>query len=218
MLPTSKESHITFDKESSSCYSYGLHYLENASGSSNRTKTERQHLYFTTDDEIKEGDWFVNSDEDPIVLKCTENTSMGVASSETVYSTGLSKKIIATTDPKLNLPQPQKSLIEEYCRVGGIDEVDVEYERKTISGEWKDVLLPSEWGSKGENPTRPKVTSNNEIIIHPIQRMESELLNAACELLTELEHHADEEQKEKIEALFNAIKYNDELDEEIDIE
>ena len=50
------------------------------------------------------------------------------------------------------------------------------------------------------------------------QSMESELLNEACELLTELEHHADEEQKEKIEALFNAIKYNDELDEEIDIE
>ena len=45
------------------------------------------------------------------------------------------------------------------------------------------------------------------------QSMESELLNTACELLTELEHHADEEQKEKIEALFNAIKYNDELDD-----
>lgn len=43
--------------------------------------------------------------------------------------------------------------------------------------------------------------------------IESELLNTACELLTELEHHADEEQKEKIEALFNAIKYNDELDD-----
>jgi len=44
--------------------------------------------------------------------------------------------------------------------------------------------------------------------------IESELLNTACELLTELEHHADEEQKEKIEALFNAIKYNDELEED----
>ena len=50
------------------------------------------------------------------------------------------------------------------------------------------------------------------------EMLNSELLNIACELLTELEHHADEEQQEKIEALFNAIKYNDELDEEIDIE
>lgn len=38
----------------------------------------------------------------------------------------------------------------------------------------------------------------------------SELLNAACELLTELEHYADEEQKEKIEELFNEIKKENE--------
>ena len=40
--------------------------------------------------------------------------------------------------------------------------------------------------------------------------MESELLNAACELLTELEHHSDEEQKDKIEELFNEIKKENE--------
>jgi hypothetical protein len=41
------------------------------------------------------------------------------------------------------------------------------------------------------------------------------LLNTACEIITELEHNADADQQKKIDALFNEIKYSDELDEEM---
>jgi hypothetical protein len=41
------------------------------------------------------------------------------------------------------------------------------------------------------------------------------LLNRACEIITELEHHADEEQMNRIEAIFNEILFSDELDEEM---
>jgi len=41
------------------------------------------------------------------------------------------------------------------------------------------------------------------------------LLNTACEIITELEHNADAEQQKIIDALFNEIKYSDELDEEM---
>ena len=34
------------------------------------------------------------------------------------------------------------------------------------------------------------------------------LLNTACEIITALEHYADEPLKKDIEALFNEIKYN----------
>ena len=43
-----------------------------------------------------------------------------------------------------------------------------------------------------------------------------ELLNRACEILTELEHHADTEQANRIESIFNEILFSDELDSEMD--
>ena len=35
------------------------------------------------------------------------------------------------------------------------------------------------------------------------------LLNTACEIITELEHNADDEQQKRIDAMFNEIKYTD---------
>jgi len=90
-----------------------------------------QHLYFTTDEEIKEGDWITDCDFDVMLLVDEESGDL----------TGW-KKIIATTNPKLyinktikevsytykkRLPQPSQVFIEKYCKEGGIDEVDVEY-------------------------------------------------------------------------------------------
>ena len=126
---------------------------------------QNQHLYFTTDDVIKEGDWYIlKRNGFPLTIEIAMNEF------EIGNLLGDEEKIIATTDHELNLPQPSKEFIEEYCRKGGIDEVDVEYERRTSLGEWKHVLLPSEWGSKGENPTRPKITKDNKIIIHSVQK------------------------------------------------
>jgi hypothetical protein len=50
----------------------------------------------------------------------------------------------------------------------------------------------------------------------PMQKEKLErLLNTACEIITELEHNADEEQIKRIDAMFNEILYSDEIDSEI---
>ena len=89
-----------------------------------------QHLYFTTDEEIKEGDWYLDVLKTgfPTVHKCGNSLPF------------TAPKIIATTDPKLELytpgimglqgeplPQPSQDFIKAYCKQGGIDKVDVEY-------------------------------------------------------------------------------------------
>jgi len=41
------------------------------------------------------------------------------------------------------------------------------------------------------------------------------LLNTACEIITELEHNADEDQMKRIDAMFNEILYSDEIDRDM---
>jgi hypothetical protein len=124
------------------------------------------YLYFTTDEEIKEGDWFYNPATKGVLYASKEMLSWNC---DTTQEHKGWKKIIATTDPKLTtkevikvgdgvhsdkqdfndqivitessaklynesdhyfkqLPQPSQAFIEAYCKQGGIDEVDVEYE------------------------------------------------------------------------------------------
>ena len=120
-----------------------------------------QHLYFTTDEEIKEGDSFINTNFQKIYQANSEN-------SKSIIEFGPHpeiRKIIATTDPKLtkkkctncsgkghidrdgfrychcktgevyNIAQPSQALIKAYCEQGGFDEVDVEYDFKTLISE-----------------------------------------------------------------------------------
>lgn len=140
------------------------------------------HLYFTTDEEIKEGDWYIGNEEEGNKL---------IQFKGRIIPIGF-EKIIATTDPKLKiitgtvgngtgipLPQPSQAFIEKYCKVGGIDEVDVEYE----------TLEDSMWVCNGCNQvkmsdmctncgcydehhptyTKLKVDNHNTITIHPIK-------------------------------------------------
>ena len=76
------------------------------------------HLYITSDEEIKEDDWYIG---DNIIYNLVTKTN------------GMNpQKIISTTNPALNLPQPSKSFIdkyiEEYNAGNPITEVMVEYE------------------------------------------------------------------------------------------
>lgn len=95
------------------------------------------HLYITSDDEIKEGDWFYNFQTNRIIKAKVD---------ESHY---LSKKIISTTDSSLQyhdktpigenvnglwkcLPQPSQAFIEkyveEYNKGQQISDILVEYE------------------------------------------------------------------------------------------
>ena len=87
------------------------------------TMWQPQHLYFTTDEEIKEGNWFINTNFQKIYQANSEN-------SKNIIEFGPHpeiRKIIATTDPELELPQPSQAFIKAYCEQGGFDECDVEY-------------------------------------------------------------------------------------------
>lgn len=44
------------------------------------------------------------------------------------------------------------------------------------------------------------------------------LLNTACEIIIELEHNADDEQQKRINAMFDEIKYTEDIDEEINLQ
>lgn len=84
-----------------------------------------QNLYIVnTEAEIKEGDWFIYFFGDSLeVVKC-ESLKEGNPNHKRNC-----KKIIATTNPELQLPLINPEFVEEYVnQQGKIDEVDVEFE------------------------------------------------------------------------------------------
>lgn len=131
------------------------------------------HLYITSDDEIKEGDWYIANvfgEKDVQLFNYKANKV------DITYLKNNCKKIIATTDKSLkvnttilegtggklikvsNLPQPPKAFIEEYVKLGGINEVLVEY-----------YLDQSNSITMNLGDYTPKINSNIEIIVNPIK-------------------------------------------------
>jgi len=125
MLPTNEKAPLMIDKE-------GLHYAKNYEfnlfdHNKNFRHINKQHIYILSDEEIKEGDFFIYPDlgEKDIWLCKGDIPNPGA------------KKIIATTDTALKwhmigfLPQPSQSFIEkyveEYNKSNIITEVMVEY-------------------------------------------------------------------------------------------
>jgi hypothetical protein len=134
-------------------------------------------LHFTTDEEPKEGEWvIVNGGLNRIgVDKYQTNVNYSIKPRKIVSSTDKSliakKEIIGKDDlgylfNNIHLSQPSEAFIKKYVEVGGIDEVDIEYERV-----YEDQL---EGGEFILRPTIPpeygiKVDSHNTITIHPIK-------------------------------------------------
>ena len=69
---------------------------------------QQQHLYILSNDEIKEGDWYYDIDTE-CFEKAIGYDVLSANECEDCY------KIIASTDPKLDLPQIPQSLIEYYA-------------------------------------------------------------------------------------------------------
>jgi len=167
LLPTDKESHIF--KGGGTIQYIPSRLISN----DDKGWRKNQHLYITTDDEIKEGDWYLLLEDRIPMTTCNDSIVL-----ENLNKIG-AKKIIATTDTSLKVvisdngkgnaqmwrpvPQPQQSFIESYCK-NPVDKVEVEYEW------WQDQ---DNTGAGIENIGEPelilKLTSNNEIIIHPIE-------------------------------------------------
>lgn len=155
---------------------YGIKIQE----SENCTVTNYE-LYIISDDEIKEGDWFLNDLNQ--IKKCTSRDTEGYIDFEDGFNTKPSscKKIIATTDTSLTwsndneiqildyhfakLPQPSQSFINKYIKSYNngniIDEISVEYEDYSKKG----VCKESECNLECQNILqRPKVNQKDNTI------------------------------------------------------
>jgi hypothetical protein len=138
-----------------------------------KEKYQPFNLYITSDDKIEEDDWVIETSNSNALEQFADYSlnqkSMGC------------KKIIATTDSELKLsydgktpiskdwngkqlPQIPQKFIEEYCRKGGIDEVDVEYEK------YHDGNFINDGKTHAFTALlRPEVSNDNTINIHPIK-------------------------------------------------
>lgn len=138
-------------------------------------------LYFTTDDEIKEGDWVygysntVNLNDVFRVSKVDRDGNIydGIVA----YPKHYCKKIVATTDSSLTiqyqtsqgnlynepLPQPSQAFVKKYCELGGIDEVMIDYTRdeKSMLNNIRTKGEESDWYIKTD--------SYNTITIHSVK-------------------------------------------------
>ena len=117
------------------------------SDSNIRTPTQLQHLYIISDDEIKEGDWFIDLKDNTIWQnKAKENMRKSIFPE--------CKKIISTTDSSLSqtsraeIPQPSKQFIqkyiEEYNKGRQIIDIIVEYELISNEEYFLNTINPDE--------------------------------------------------------------------------
>ena len=137
-----------------------------------------QHIYFLSDEEIKEGDWCILLDDYGNVFSKPQQY---LAQEGQVLNNGL-RKIIATTDESLTtlyynredkiasyyklLPRPSNEFIKKYCELGGVDKALVEYDEKCCDGD-KSTELCNSLGCKNSLEIL-KVAPDNTITIYPI--------------------------------------------------
>lgn len=117
MLPTEKATNFPFIGVYHDNGRKLITYVN--SNSTNSALTQPQHLYILSDEVYfshKKGDWVYESDNTIPVYQFTYD----------ICEYPL-RRIIASTNPSLNLPSPSDSFIKKYCELGGIDEVIVEY-------------------------------------------------------------------------------------------
>ena len=139
---------------------------------------KKQHLYILSDDEIKEGDWFIYGNNESgyhLDTKAPDTSQrFGVNTNRSINNP---KKVIASTDlsllkpgagafnSKACLPQPSEQFLTQYVKAYNnakpIEEVEVEYELC-------ETYRMDECNSRFhccENPMKLKISSNNTINI-----------------------------------------------------
>ena len=114
-----------------------------------------QHLYLLSNEQIKDDDWCIFMYD--LVPK------YGICKGRNIQDKSLAKKIIATTDTSLELPQPSKSFIQAYIKAYNenkpITKVLVEMERMYLRAGQNSHLDSYEL----------KINSSNEITIKKVK-------------------------------------------------
>ena len=94
-----------------------------------QSKCDLFHFYILSDEEIKEGDWYIQESQ---IFQYK-----GYYSINQLPKFNYTKKIIASTDPSLKLPQPFQAFIEKYIKAYNkgdkIEDVMVEYDEEWIN-------------------------------------------------------------------------------------
>lgn len=174
MLPTNEVTKIELNHQNNEL-GYFMGFSDNYDKSKyipnhERSFKEFQHLYIISDDEIKEGDRYID-DADTIRQSVTSDKEYWERRKD--Y-----KKIIATTDNSLKtgdwmhndalipLPQPSpefiQKYIQEYNKGNEIEEVLIEYEKTDFTPE----LVGGLWdGSSYNYKLKLKIDKNNNITI-----------------------------------------------------
>ena len=147
-----------------------------------------QHLYFLSNDEIKEGDWFYKN---PCTIPIQQADELTLKIKDKSWNIVEYKKIIATTNSELRikningvlglmLPRPSdefiQKFIEEYNKGNVITEVMVEYENNY---DIKYTYLPG-FGENAEkiDNWKLKVAPDNTITIHPIEETWNDIIKS----------------------------------------
>jgi len=125
MLPTNQKAILGLYSNSF------LIYFNGEDDEYNSTETTKsQHLYITSDEVIKEDNWCLHTMGEASInpQRIIKATHSNLESIQEWWN-----KIIATTDPSLNLPQPSHSFItkyiEEYNKGNTITDIIVEYDQ-----------------------------------------------------------------------------------------
>ena len=155
MLPTNKSSQILMHKEDKHLF-FSVVPLKKGLIMGNP-----QHLYFTSDEEIKEGDWHIFMNK---IYQATEEliNQLGILD-VTKY-----KKIISSTDESLGLPSPSQAFIQKYCEQGGINKVLVEYVN-TCDVKRGDCCCSEQDIDCQNHSLKLKIDSHNTISTFPIK-------------------------------------------------
>jgi hypothetical protein len=124
---------------------------------------KNHHIYITSDEEIKEGDWFIHPDSSCFDKECKEVSIGGYeilrvikVDENFIYHSAMMaihknkniKKIILTTDPDLindGVQAIDDEFLEWFVKNPSCEWVEINKEYLSNTGEWKEVLLPSEW-------------------------------------------------------------------------
>ena len=142
----------------------------------------KYHLYLVSDDEIRIGDWYhfyspevndayVRAGFNNSIHQCTDIGLGHVASNSKMINPKMHcRKIIATTDPTLNLSLIPNSFVKSYCE-NPVGEVLVEYQQKAIysiddreNDEVVWVPVANAMGTASENPKYWE-----EMILYPVE-------------------------------------------------
>lgn len=152
-----------------------------------------QHLYFTTDEEIKEGDYFYHANTG--ISQCIKTSEDSIFSSKGAHIKSACEKIAATTNPELwdtYKEQPFRqignktgvfkiniSFIEAYIKAYNegkpitkvlLEQICLTCENKgTIHNGLFDVDCPNCYYKNHNKQLNFKLKSNGSVIIHPVK-------------------------------------------------